>query len=429
MASLRIERHEWRAAVLAFAYFFLLLASSAVLRPVRDAMGIASGVKQLPWLFTGTFVTTLAIAPLYAWLTRRMPRRRFIPVVYRIIAAQTLVFFVLLSRRTGVVATASAFYVWSSVYNVFVVSVFWSFLADVFRAEQAKRLYGYIAAGGTLGTIFGPTLTVWMAGALGAASMLLVTAAMLELAVWCALALDRWHRAQPVEANAADAATAPTTAAKDAPVAGSLLQGFWLVVRSPLLAGISVHVLLYSLTSTVLYIEQQKLVAAAAHGTDQHTVIFAQMDQWTQLATLALQLFVTAPVLRGLGVAAALATLPFITALGSGVLAAHATLPVMAVFQALRRSSQYALERPGRETIFTTTTREVRYRSKNFIDTVVVRGGDMLTAWANTGLTSLGLGFVSLAAALVPLSLGWAVLATWIGRGGAWRARKQQPAD
>jgi AAA family ATP:ADP antiporter len=415
----RIERSERRAAALAFAYFFLLLSSSAVLRPVRDAMGLASGVKNLPWLFTGTFVTMLAIAPLYAFLTQRLPRRRFIPIVYRIIAAQALVFYALFARKLGVVTTASAFYLWMSVYNLFVVSVFWSFLADVFRPEQAKRLYGYIAAGGTAGTIAGPWITLHLAGALGAASLLVVSAILLELAVWCALGLDRWQRAQP----APEAAGEPAER-RDAPVRGDLWRSFLLVVRSPLLAGIAVHVLVWALSSTVLYLEQAKLVAAAGTGTDQHTAIFARIDLWTQWTTLGLQLLVTGPLLRWAGVAVALAVVPFLTAVGSGVIAAEATLPVMIVFQAVRRASQYAIERPARETIFTATSREVRYRSKNFIDTVVVRGGDMLSAWLDTGLRSIGIGFVGMAAALVPLSLAWTALAVWIGRGGAWQRKK-----
>ncbi len=405
-----VEPGEGRALVLAFVYFFLLLSSFAVLRPVRDAMAIASGVKNLPWLFTGTFVTMLVVVPIYGVLTRRVPRRRFIPIVYRAFAVMTVGFYFLLAARTGVIAAASAFYIWVGVYNIFVVSVFWSFMADVFRADQARRLFGFIAAGGTLGSIAGPFVTIWLADAMGAAPLLLVTAVLLELAVQCALALDR----------SGSGGRGPRSQEADAPVSGGVLQGFLLVVRSRYLAAIALHVFLYSLTSTFLYVEQQHLVAAAGKGSAQHTVIFAQIDLITQLATLAIQVLLTGRILRHLGVAVALATLPVITAIGSGVLVAATTLPVLILFQAIRRASQYALERPGRESIFTTTGRDVRYRSKNFMDTVVFRGGDSLTAWMSSGLAALGLGFSSIAAALVPLSLAWAALATWIGR----KARK-----
>jgi ATP:ADP antiporter, AAA family len=186
-----VQRDELAALLLAFSYFFVLLASFAVLRPVRDAMAIASGLKSLPWLWTGTFVSMLVVVPIYGLLTRRVARGVFIPVAYRAFALMTLGFYALLQTRTEVVATASAFYVWVSVYNVFVVSVFWSFMADLFRNDQARRLFGFISAGGTLGMIAGPSATIWIAGRLGAAPLLLLTAVLLELAVWLARALDR----------------------------------------------------------------------------------------------------------------------------------------------------------------------------------------------------------------------------------------------
>jgi AAA family ATP:ADP antiporter len=398
-----VEQGELRALVLSFAYFFFLLASFSVLRPVRDAMAAASGVDNLPWLFTGTFVTMLVVAPLFALLTRRFPRRVFLPVTYRVFAAMMLAFYGLLATETHPEETAAAFYVWVSVYNVFVVSVFWSFMADVFDTAQARRLFGTIATGGTAGMIAGPTFTSLLADNLGAAPLLLITAVLLELAVWCVYGLDRWARGRPAHAHG------------DQPVAGSVLQGFWMVVRSPFLLGIAVHVFLYSLTSTFLYAEQQRMVEEATRDTGERVVIFSQIDLYTQLATLGLQALVTGRLLRHLGVAVALGTLPVITAIGSGWLAGMATLPVLILFQAARRATQYGIERPGRESLFAAAGRDVKYRTKNFMDTVVFRGGDWVTIWLHSGLASLGLGVVAFATLLVPLSIGWTGLTTWLG--------------
>ena len=414
------EPGERRAALLAFVYFFVLLASFAVLRPVRDAMAIASGLRNLPWLFTGTFVSMLVVVPLFALLTRLLPRRRFIPIVYRTFAAMTLGFYALLASGAAPLATTSAFYIWVSVYNVFVVSVFWSFMADLFRPDQARRLYGFVAAGGTVGMIAGPLfVTLWIEAGLGAAPLLLVTAVLLEVAVHAARALDRWSRGQPAHPEV-DAAAA------DAPVAGHVLDGFWVVVRSPYLAAIALHVFLYSLTSTFLYVQQQHLVAAAGQGTDQQTGILARLDLVTQLVTLGIQVLLTGRILRYLGLAVALGTLPVITAIGSGLLAVSLTLPMIMLVQAVRRASQYAIERPAREALFTVADRQVKYRSKNFLDTIVFRGGDALTAWLDSGLARLGLGFAGLAAALVAISLGWAGLTTWLGRAQE-RLRARRP--
>ena len=416
-----IEPGELPAALLAFTYFFVLLASFAVLRPVRDAMAIASGLDKLPWLFTGTFVAMLVLVPLFGALTQRFPRNVFIPVVYRLFGAQTLVFFALLSTRTAVVPAAAAFYVWVSVYNVFVVSVFWSFMADLFRPEQARRLFGFIAAGGTLGMVAGPLLTIWLARASGTAALLLVTAVMLECAAQCARALHAWSRRQPAGDGAA-------LREREAPVAGSLLDGLLAVVRSRRLLGLALHVFLYSATSTVLYVEQQKLVAAAAKGTAAHAAIFAHLDLVTQVLTLSIQLLLTGRILRRLGVAFALCTLPVVTGICAASLVGTATLSLLIVMQAVRRASQYAIERPGRETLFSSMGRDVKYRTKNFMDTVVFRGGDSLSAWGHAGLAALGMGLSGFAVALVPLCGLWAVLAAWIGRGGSDREQAIRPA-
>src|SRR5215210_5938171 len=223
---------ELRAALWSFAYFFCLLAAYYVLRPLRDEMGIAGGVKNLHWLFTATFVVMLAAVPIFGALVARLPRRRFIPLVYHFFVLNLAIFWALLTFGVERVTVARVFFVWISVFNLFAVSVFWSFMADIFAAEQGKRLFGFVAAGGSAGALLGPTLTVWLAAPLGPVNLLIVAAVLLEAAVLCA------HRLESAAPRKSDGAPAPA----QAPVGGNPFAGFVLLLRSPYLAGIALWV-------------------------------------------------------------------------------------------------------------------------------------------------------------------------------------------
>ena len=398
---------EVAALLLSFAYFFCLLSGYYVLRPLRDEMGIASGVETLQWLFSGTFAAMLAAVPLYGWVVARLPRRRFVPLVYRFFAANILVFFALFRLDVGDVAVARAFYIWVSLFNLFVVSVFWSVMADLFTNEQGRRLFGFVAAGGSAGALVGPSLTAGLAVPLGPINLLLVAVVLLELAAQCARMLFR--RAIP-------RAESPSGAGAAQPIGGSVLAGFTEVLRSPYLAGICLYILLFTTTSTFLYFEQAHVVARAFDDPAERTRLFALVDLAVGLMTIAVQLFATGRIVRWLGVGGALAATPLLTAAGFLALAAAPTLALVVAFQALRRTANFALSRPAREVLFTVVGREAKYKSKSFIDTAVYRGGDAASGWAFAGLRGLGLDLAAIALVAVPIALAWLATGLLLGR-------------
>jgi len=235
-----VEPAELKALSWSFVYFFMLLCSYYILRPLRDEMGIAGGVKNLQWLFTGTFLAMLAVVPLFGWIASHYPRRRFLPYVYYFFIANILLFFVLFKSNITHAHVARAFFIWVSVFNLFVISVFWSFMADIFRSSQAKRLFGFIAAGGTAGALTGPALTAALAVPLGPTNLLLISAGLLAGAVFCVKRLIAWRESplskRPVRASAAGDSTA--TEAEDQAMGGGILAAFHLVLKSPYLIGI-----------------------------------------------------------------------------------------------------------------------------------------------------------------------------------------------
>ncbi len=398
--AIHAEPHELSAVILAFTYFFALMAGYYVLRPLRDEMAISGGVKNLPWLFSGTFGAMLVAVPAFSAIAGRMPRSRFIPLSYRFFVVVLVAFWALFRLGTAEVPTARAFFIVTGVYNLFVVSVFWSFLADIFRHGQGARLFGFIAAGGSAGALAGPLLTTWLVGPLGTTNLLLVSAATLEVCVQCALSLNRWSVQVHGELTA-------RARAEQQPVGGDLLSGVRAVFRSPFLLAVSGYVLLLTATATFLYLEQAQLVSKASGDPRVRTALFARIDLFVNIGTLVLQSFVTGRLIERLGVRVGIALLPILTALGFVALAISPTLGILMVAQAVRRAAHHGIERPAREVLFTVVDREQKYKSKNFIDTVVYRGGDAISAWVGTLLQGFGMGVVPVAAGAVLLSLVW----------------------
>ena len=439
--AVNVRDEEVRALLWSFAYFFCLLTGYYILRPLRDEMGIAGGVKNLQWLFTGTFVAMLLAVPAFGAVVARFPRRRFVPLVYRFFILNLLVFFALLHFDIGRIHVARAFFIWVSLFNLFVVSVFWSFMADIFRNEQARRLFGFVAAGGSLGALLGPTITASLAVPLGPVALLLVSAAFLEAAVQCIRRLLRategWQGADAGAASEAPSQAAPPGAPGGAApdpatergteaIGGGVFAGITQLVRSPYLLGICLYILLYTTTSTFLYFQQAKIVAAAFDDPGERTRLFAVIDLLVALITIAIQCFATGRLMPWLGVGATLAFLPLFTLLGFLALAAAPTLAVLVGFQALRRAANYAVSRPAREVLYTVVPREQKYKAKNVIDTVVYRGGDAVSGWAYWGLaTVLGLGLPAIALVAVPLAGLWLALGLRLGR---TQARRTTPA-
>jgi len=410
---------ELRALLWSFAYFFCLLAGYYVLRPLRDEMGIAGGVRNLQWLFTATFVVMLAAVPVFGAMVARLPRRRFIPLIYHFFVANIAIFWLLLTFDVGKVQVARVFFVWISVFNLFAVSVFWSFMADLFASEQGKRLFGFIAAGGSAGALLGPILTVGLAVALGPVNLLIVAALLLELAVLCA---------QRLESSAAGAKSAPAAVQTKPPAEAAVLGGGWLagmamLLRSPYLAGIAVWVALLSLAGTFLYFQQANIVAAASDDPAVRTRIFASIDLAIGILTIVVQFFATGRLIARFGVGRAAAALPLVFALGFAVLAFAPMLFAVIAFQAIQRAANFAISNPAREILFTVLEREEKYKAKNVIDIVVFRGADALSGWLFAALRGAGLELSAISLATVPLAGLWLVLALALGHAQERRAR------
>jgi len=401
-----IRPEEIRATLWSFLYFFCLLAAYLILRPLRDEMGIAAGRDTLQYLFTATFFVMLAASPLYAGLVAKMPRQKFIPLIYRFFILNIAIFWALLFFKIEVTWTARVFFVWVSVFNLFAVSVFWSFMADLFATEQGKRLFGFIAAGGTAGTLLGSTLTVGLSGLIGPANLLIAAGVLLELAVFCALRLER---AAPKRAQI-DAQTETQA------LGGGMLSGFRLIAGSPYLMGIALWVALLSLAGTFLYFIQQDVVRGLSEDPAVRTRIFAGMDLIANLMTLGLQCVATGQIIKRLGAGPSAAILPVLFGLGFAALILAPGLWTVVVFQALQRTLNFAFSNPAREILFTSVAREEKYKAKNLIDTVVFRGGDVVWSWAFAGLAALTGSALAVAGCAIPVMAGWAGLAMWLGR-------------
>lgn len=408
-----VEPHELRAVAWAFLYFFSLLCSYYIIRPMRDEMGIAGGVENLQWLFTATFGVMLCAVPAFGWLTSRYPRPVFLPGVYLFFAACLLVFFFAFHSGLRDAWVARAFFVWVSVFNLFVVSVFWGFMADVFDSAQAKRLFAFIAAGGTVGAITGPALTAALVLPLGATNLLLISTAFLGVAVLCVRRLLHW-RAGAAATGGHVAMRRPD--AQERPLGGSMLAGFKLVLGSPYLLGICLLMLLFTTLATFLYFQQAHIVAGAFSDRSQRTAVFAGIDLAVNTLTLVLQLFLTGRLVQAVGLAPTLALIPVLLGAGFLALGLWPVLAVLVVVQVCRRAGNYAVMRPAREMLYTVLDRESKYKAKSFIDTAVYRGGDAVSAWAYAWLSALGLGLSAIAFVAVPLAALWAAVAHALGR-------------
>ena len=404
---------EVRALCWSFAYFFCLLAGYYVLRPLRDEMGIAGGVRNLPWLFTATFFVMLAAVPIYGAVVAKLPRRRFIPWVYHFFVLNIALFWLLLTLDLGTLHVARVFFVWISVFNLFAVSVFWSFMADLYASEQGKRLFGFIAAGGSLGALLGPALIVGLAIPLGPVNLLIVAALLIEAAVFCALRLEA---AGPRLKTEAAPVAAPERRPDAAAIGGGWLAGITLLARSPYLAGIALWVALLSLAGTFLYFQQATIVAAASDDPAVRTRIFATIDLAIGILTILVQLAATGRLIKRFGAGPAAAFLPAVFCLGFLALALAPALWVVIAFQAAQRAANFAISNPARELLFTVVGREEKYKAKNVIDLVVFRGGDAVSGWLFAALRGAGLEPGGISLATVPVTAAWLALALALGR-------------
>ena len=391
----KVEAGEGPAVAWAMAYGFCVVLSFYLLRPIREAFGIAKGADQLPVLMTGTLLVMLAANPAFAALTSRLPRRRFIPFAHHFFAANLVLFFGLFRLLPGQgTGLGYAFFIWLSVFNLFVVSLYWGLLSDLFTEAQGKRLFGLLAIGGTLGALAGAALTGWLVGprvGLAPAFILLVSAFALEAGAACMKGLARRFAL----GDAAGGAREPGPGA---------LEGLKALGRSRYLQVICAYILLYTITSTLLYLAQGAIVARSFATTGARTAAFARIDFWVNILTLAAQLFLTSRLLTRFGVGVILCALPVLTALGFGALALWPVFGTLMAFQVLRRGLHYGVDRPAREVLYIPLGADERYKAKPFIDTFVYRSGDLIGAWLPA---ALGVVAVPVFAASLAASLGW----------------------
>ena len=401
------QRNEVPAVALGFLLFFLLFASYFMLRPVRETFGIAGGVDNLQWLFTGTFLATLVVVPIYGALAQRVPRRTLLPILYGFCALVMGGFATSLLIDPDNIWVARGFYIWLSVMNLFVISIAWSVMADLFSPDQGHRLFGQIAAGASLGGLVGPLLSGFLVGVLGEAGLLFLSTALLLSTLLCARALFRWR-----DRNGAPGESA---AANRQRIGGTAWGVIMLILRSPYLLAIAGFVIFIATANTFLYFEQARIVAETFTDRTEQTRVFATIDALVQSLTILVQIFFTGRLAKRLGVSVLLVAVPVIMMFGFGLLSLIATFPILAFVMIVRRVGEYALIRPGREMLFTAVDQETKYKAKNVIDTFVYRGGDAVAGWAYTGIVAIAsTGAVAVAGAVIAGL--WAVLGLSIGR-------------
>ena len=407
-----VQRREAKIVLASFGYFFCLLCAYYVLRPVRDAMGIVGGVRNLQWLFTATFLAMLVAVPIYGAICSRFRKSQFLPWVYLFFIANILIFYLAFQAMPDQVWVARAFFVWVSVFNLFIVSVFWSFMADIYSKEQGKRLFGLIAAGGSAGGLTGPLLTALLTEQAGVANLLLISALLLLAAVGLIRLLLRWSEAWPERSKG----ESEDAGGDERPMGGNPFGGFTLVLRSPYLLGICLFLFLYTWVSTFVYFQQAELISGAFASTEERAQVFAWIDFAVNFLAIFTQLFLTGRMAKRFGLPLTLALLPIFMVLGFFALSAYPLLWVLVGVQVARRAGNYSITRPAREMLWTVVGTETKYKAKNFVDTAVYRGGDALSGFAYAGLAGLGLTMSGLALVGGAIAAAWLALGLAIGR-------------
>lgn len=441
---LNFKRGEFSLALLGALFYFCVLCGYFFLRPVREAMGVSRGMDELHWLFVVTSMGSLGIVLLFGGVVSRLDRRRFIPIGYLFVIACLGVFSSLLivdglagggligSDSETVVArgVGYTFYVWLSVINLFVNSLFWAFMVDVFNVDQGKRMFAFIGIGGTLGAIFGGWATN-VAGSLTdsvylPAGLMLTGAAFFGAAILVMLSLDRAAIASE-HSQLTASSTKPDRPAAEPRIGGNFWDGATAVVQSPYLLGIGAYIALLAISNTFIYFTGANIVLDSTDSFSQRVSGFAQFDMFAQIATLFTQVFITTHLIRRLGVGWTLSVLPLVTVAGFALLAVWPLFGVMTLFQALQRATRYAVSRPARETLFSVVPPAEKYKAKPMIDVFVYRGGDVAGAAFDAGLRALGLPLIGIAAAAAPVAGVWTVLCLALGRAQQRRDKEGVP--
>jgi AAA family ATP:ADP antiporter len=405
-----VRPDEIRALWLGFVFFFVVLAGYYVIRPIRDNIG-ATYFENLWWMFTVVLVAMIFANALFSAIVSRMSRRRFIPIAYRFFILNLVIFFVLMQytppgKQPWV---DGCFFVWVSVFNLFATAIFWGFMTDLFTTEQGKRLFGFIAVGGSLGGILGPIITASLVHYVSTGVLLLICAGMLEIAAQIV-------RFFPAEFRRDDPRSGEEAGSAEKPIGGKFWDGVTHICKSPYLFALFLFILLYTLTSTWTYFQQAELIKAGFADKAARTAFFAKLDLSVNTLTLFLQIFLTGRLMKFLGVTVTLLFMPVLSLFGFAAMGFVPMLAVLAVFQVARRASTFAFMRPAREVLFTVLRREDKYKAKSFIDTFGYRCGDQFGAWSYSGMQALGLSLSAISYIAVPIVAGWCALGVWLGR-------------
>ena len=400
-----VRPNEIRALWLGFAFHFIILTAYYIVRPIRDSIAASNRLETLPWMFTATLIVMLIANAIFAAIVGRMERRKFIPFAYAFFILVLLLFFALM--RTGSPAqqvwTGRAFYVWVSVFNLFNTAIFWAFMTDLFTVEQGKRLYGFIAVGGSLGAIAGAYITKNLVRDIGPANLVAISATLFAIVCFIVRFFPSNFTGQ-----------SKTASQQEEKIGGNIWSGITHIARSPYLFGLALAILLYTATSTWAYFQQSDLARAALKTPNDRTQFLASLEIWVNTITVVIQIFFTGRFLKWFGVAFTLTALPFLSMLGFTAMAIGPSLVVLAFFQVIRRAAAYALMRPSREILFTVLKREDKYKVKSVTDTLGYRVGDQLGAWSYGGLHGAGLNLNVISWIAVPVTAAWCVLSLWL---------------
>jgi ATP:ADP antiporter, AAA family len=405
-----IERHEAPAVIASFLLFFCIMAGFFAVRPVRDTVGTLIGDARLADLWIGTAGASVVVIPLYGWLVARFRRSVFLPWTYAGVAVSLAIVGVAFRGGAPGLRLSQFFWIFMSVLNLFTISVFWSFLLELFRSDQTKRLFGFIAAGGTAGALAGPLFTDFAVSRIGNSGILFFGAGLFALAILCQKALLIFWRSD------SPAVETGGLAAQDRAIGGSMWAGVPLVMKSPYVLGITLFVVLISAANTFLYFEQLRLVSEAFSDAAARTRFFARLDWIVQSLTIVSQLFLTGFIASRFGLVALLSIVPIVTACAFATLATWSTLPVVVVSIVTRRFGQFAFVRPGREMLWSALDKETKYKAKNFVDVPVYRSADALFAQVDQGIRAVGFGTQTVAIVGAVAAAVWAVNGWWLGR-------------
>jgi len=405
-----VEPSEVRAVILSMLYFFFLFGSYSVVKPVRDTMGTVYGVSHLQDLFTATLFGCLLVAPLYSMLASRLKLSTFLPWVYVFVGLTVLGFYALfVGGRVPSRWIAAVFYVWVSTFNMLIISVFWTFMSDTFSRTQAKRLFGFVAAGGTVGGIVGPAIATLLAKSIGNYNLMLISA--VGFIVTAVMVRLLAHEKQRMRAAGVEA---QHTTLEHRLGSGNPFAGFSLLLRSRYLLLLALFLLLMTWISTVVYFQLGELITRAFTNHAARTQAYALIDLAVNSIAVLVQLFGTGRLISRFGVTAGLLLNPVIMVIAFLGLAFSPVLLVLGGIQVVRRVAEYAVAKPSREMLFTVVDQESRYKAKNVIDTVVYRFGDVSAAWISSAILPHGVGVLAVFGALV--SVVWFPIAYLLGK-------------